>query len=84
MAGYPYLDRITDPGTKMAVQKLWEDFNALRNQVNQLQQQAYQPQGGNLNAGGGRIVAVANPQADTDAVNLRTLRNVVQAQVESF
>ena len=37
-----------------------------------------------LSAGGGRVTEVADPQADTDAANLRTVRSIVQAQVGSF
>lgn len=82
MAGFPYLSRIADKGTQEAVQKMWEEINTLRAQVQVLQAQALTAS--SLNAQGNRFQNIGDAQADTDAVNLRTLRNFAQAQTESF
>lgn len=85
MAGYPYIGQVTDPAAQRALQAAFEKITTLTAQVAALQTQLAQvrPTSG-LNAQGGRVVQVSDPQADSDAVNLRTLRNFSQAQVGSF
>ena len=83
MAGYAYLMRVRDADTRLACQKLFDRIEELQKRVIELEGQQT-ARSTSLDAGGLRVLNVASPQADSDAVNLATLRSYVAGQVEAF
>lgn len=83
MAGYPHLMGVSDPATLKALKKAFDEIRTLQTQLAALQSAAV-VNSANLNANGQRLVNLGDPQAETDAVTVRYLRQIVQAQVDTF
>jgi hypothetical protein len=83
VAGHAYLNQVQDPATRAALQYLQQLITAQTTRIAQLEAAAL-VNTTTINANRQRVVNVANPQADTDAVNLGTVRALIAEQVESF
>lgn len=75
------LNAIKDPALRQLVQSLFDHVTALQTQLATLQTQALQ-RGGAVPVAS-RLQDVYDPEALTDAVNVRSMRKYVQAQVRA-
>lgn len=83
MAGYPYVQQVTDPNAQKALKAAFDQISALVHRVETLEAEAIrntQP----LNANRQRVINVGNPQTDQDAVTVAFLRAFVSSQLEAF
>jgi hypothetical protein len=83
MAGYQGLNSITDPSVREVVKGLFDEINALKRKVADLQSTAM-VNSATIQANGQRLTGLALPAAETDAVSVAFLRQYVQAQVDTF
>lgn len=80
MAGYSFLTQISDRTIRDALKTLIDRVNALEQQLATLDTLP-QPLTTNFDAGGKQLTKVAAPTADTDAVNLRTMKQYVESRL---
>lgn len=76
--GYPFLSQISDGATQQALKAAWDTITDLKARIATLEARS------TTNMGGAVVTNVGNPQADTDAVNLRTLRSTVANSGATF
>jgi hypothetical protein len=79
MAGHSYVSQIPDPATQRALLDALGQIKALTARVATLEATTVTTTA-SLDAKNQRVINVAAPTADTDAVNLSTLRAYVAAQ----
>lgn len=79
MAGHSYTSQIQDPAAQRAILDLQGQIKALTTRVVALETNALLTTA-TLDAKGQRLTNLATPTADTDAINLSTLRAYVAAQ----
>ena len=83
MAGHSYVSQIQDPAAQRALLDVQGLIKALTTRVATLEANALQTTS-SVDVKNQRVINVANPTGDTDAVNLFTLRAYVAAQGEAF
>lgn len=83
MAGYPYVNQITDPQAKKALQAAFDLITKLRGDLDALTAVALQNDQ-TIDANSQRITNVPNPEAVGDAANAGYVRAYGQAQLETF
>lgn len=79
MAGHNYVSQIQDPAVQRALLDALGQIKALTARVSVLETNALQTTA-SIDVKNQRLVNLANPAADQDAVNLFTLRAYVAAQ----
>ncbi len=82
MGGYNFLTQIRDRAVRDAIKVLTDRVNQLETQADSIGQLTA-PLAANLDAANHRLTAVANPTADTDAVNYITLKRYVEGRLSS-
>ncbi len=80
MGGYNFLTQIRDRSVRDALKSLIDRVNMLETQAATIGTLT-KPLDTNLNAANHRLTAIANPTADTDAVNYITLKRYVDARL---
>lgn len=83
MAGHPYLNQVKDPAVMSALKKAYDDIAELTRRLATLEATALTNTAA-IAAGGQRITNVGDATSETDAVNLRTVRKVVNQTTGSF
>lgn len=83
MAGYPYVNQVTDPNAQKALKSAYDLIGALRSELDALKAIAVTTDSA-LNAKSQRIIQVASPQSNEDAATAGYVRAYVAAQLESF
>jgi hypothetical protein len=83
MAGHAYVNQIADPNARKALLDALGQITLLTNRIATLESTALLNTG-LLNANNQRLTGLGTPIADSDAVPLSLLRQVVAAQVETF
>ena len=79
MAGHSYVSQVQDPAAQRALLDVMGQIKALTTRVAVLEASALQTTA-SVDVKNLRIVNLANPQGDQDAVTLATLRAYVAAQ----
>jgi hypothetical protein len=84
MAGYPYVNKVEDPSAKSALTNAFDLIASLTARVEALEAAALTATSGVVDAQGARVANVATPQAETDAATVGFVRQLIEAQVETF
>lgn len=83
MAGYSYVGQVTDPASQKALKTAFDLIGTLRADLDRLLASAL-TNASSVNVNGQRVVAVADPQANGDAVNAGYMRASIAAQLGAF
>jgi hypothetical protein len=82
MAGYGRLTRVADATVAAALKDAYDLIAQLRTRMDELEAQVSARTASTLDAGNRRIINVADPTQETDAVNVHYLRQYVEAQAK--
>ena len=84
MAGFAYVNQVQDRATQQALIAANELITKLTARIAALESSVLKVTNGQVNVGGARITNVGDPKAETDAATVNFVRQIAEAQVESF